>query len=105
MHFSRSGAAIKKYGGGEFVVPEGGQFINIDRLSGSRLSDDAEGENVVAEYFREGREPVFGVAFDGGFAMGSNFELINPEEVLGRTVVTSTGETGVIGGNRSRTAR
>lgn len=94
-------AAIKRYGGGEFVVPEGGQFINIDRLSGSRLSDDAEGENVVAEYFREGREPVFGVAFDGGFAMGSNFELINPEEVLGRTVVTSTGETGVVGGNAS----
>ena len=33
--------------------------------------------------------------------MGSNFELIDPEEVLGRTVVTSTGETGVVGGNAS----
>ena len=94
-------AAIEKYGGGEFVVPEGGQFINIDRFSGSRLSDDAEGENVVAEYFREGDEPVFGVAFDGGFSMGSNFELIDPEDAIGRTVVTSTGETGVVGGNAS----
>ena len=94
-------AAVQKYGGGDFVVPEGGQFINIDRLSGSRLADDAEGENVVAEYFRDGSEPVFGVAYDGGFAMGSNFELINPDEAYGRTVITSTGETGVVGGNAS----
>jgi len=94
-------AAVEKYGGADFVVPEGGQFINIDRLSGSRLADDAEGENVVAEYFRDGSEPVFGVAYDGGFAMGSNFELINPDEAYGRTVITSTGETGVVGGNAS----
>ena len=94
-------AAVEKYGGADFVVPEGGQFINIDRLSGSRLADDAEGENVVAEYFRDGSEPVFGVAYDGGFAMGSNFELINPDEAYGRTVITSTGEPGVVGGNAS----
>jgi len=33
--------------------------------------------------------------------MGSNFELINPDEAYGRTVITSTGETGVVGGNAS----
>ncbi len=71
--------AVKKYGGGRFAVPAGGRFINIDRNNGARLPDDAVGDNVVAEYFREGEEPVFGVAFDGGFALGSN--LPNMDEV------------------------
>ena len=70
-------SAIQKYGGGAFRVPEGGQFINIDRFSGARLSEEAEGDHVVAEFFREGEEPLFGVTFDGGFAMGSNFDLIH----------------------------
>lgn len=68
--------ATEKYGGGPFEVPPGGHFINIDRFNGERLSDDATGEDVVAEYFRLGEEPVFGVAFDGGFAMGSNLPLV-----------------------------
>ena len=89
-------AATEKYGGGDFDVPEGGQFINIDRLTGERLSEDAEGDNVVAEYFRDGSEPIFGMTLTGGFAMGSNFELVDSETVLSRTVLTSTGETGVI---------
>lgn len=74
--------AVKKYGGGRFVVPPGGQFINIDRHNGARLSDEAVGDNVVAEYFREGEEPVFGVAFDGGFALGASLpNLDDLEEV------------------------
>ncbi|MEJ1990972.1 MAG: PBP1A family penicillin-binding protein [Maritimibacter sp.] len=72
--------AIKKYGGGKFKLPPGGHFIKIDRYSGARLPDDASGENVVAEYFRDGEEPIFGVAFDGGFAMGSNLPLFLPGE-------------------------
>lgn len=76
--FMRS--AIKKYGGGPFAVPEGGQFVKIDRFTGARLSDDAEGPNVVAEYFREGELPTFGITFDGGFAMGSNLPLFEPGE-------------------------
>lgn len=67
--------AVAKYGSGKFRVPPGGRFIKIDRFTGARLSDDASGPNVVAEYFRDGEEPVFGLAFDGGFAMGADLPL------------------------------
>ncbi len=90
--------AIKKYGGGKFRVPPGGHFIKIDRYTGARLDNDASGGNVVAEYFRDGEEPIFGIAYDGGFAMGSNLPLV--EEVAssrGRQVTTSSGGTGVVG--------
>ena len=89
--------AIKKYGGGKFRVPPGGMFIKIDRFTGARLSDSATGPNVVAEYFREGEEPMFGIAFDGGFAMGSNFELFTAEEDRARQVTTSTGKKATVG--------
>ncbi|WP_101067978.1 penicillin-binding protein 1A [Roseovarius salinarum] len=68
--------ATEKYGGGKFRVPPGGRFIKIDRYSGARLPDDASGPHVVAEYFRLGEEPVFGVMFDGGFAMGNDLKII-----------------------------
>ncbi len=70
--------ATAKYGGGPFKVPPGGHFIKIDRYTGARLPDDAEGPNVVAEYFREGEEPYLSV-IDGGWAMGSNLPLTLPE--------------------------
>ena len=70
--------AVKKYGGGPFEVPPGGQFIKIDRFTGARLPDDAEGPDVVAEYFREGEQPVFGVTYDGGFAIGDDLEFYQP---------------------------
>tara|TARA_B100001142_G_scaffold103949_1_gene105985 strand:+ start:114 stop:2750 length:2637 start_codon:yes stop_codon:yes gene_type:complete len=81
------------YGGADFAIPEGGKFIKIDRYSGERLSDDVEGENVVSEFFRDGEEPKFGLTFDGGFAMGSNFTLIKPGESGLREIKTSTGDT------------
>jgi len=90
--------AIKKYGGGKFRVPPGGHFINIDRFTGARLGYDASGEHVVAEYFRDGEEPIFGITFDGGFAMGANLPLV--EEVGGRQgkqITTSTGKKAVVG--------
>ena len=90
--------ATKKYGGGRFKIPSECVFIKIDRFTGARLSDDASGDHVVAECFREGEEPIFGVTFDGGFAMGSNLPLV--EEVGARSakqVVTSTGKKAVVG--------
>jgi penicillin-binding protein 1A len=90
-------SAIGKFGGGDFEVPEGGRFIKIDRFSGARLSDDAEGENVVAEYFRDGEEPIFGITFDGGFAMGSDLPLVEEVQTSVRQVTTSSGEQAVIG--------
>ena len=68
--------ATRKYGGGEFDVPPGGYFINIDRFTGARIPEGEFGSHIVAEYFREGEEPVFGVTYDGGFAMGANLPLI-----------------------------
>ncbi|HHI70256.1 MAG TPA: penicillin-binding protein, partial [Rhodobacteraceae bacterium] len=92
--------ATKKYGGGPFAVPPGGHFIKIDRFTGARLSDDASGPNVVAEYFRDGEDPVFGIVFDGGFAMGANLPLFEEAERT-RTVTTSDGNSVTLGGKAS----
>ncbi|MDU8911290.1 PBP1A family penicillin-binding protein [Aestuariicoccus sp. MJ-SS9] len=89
--------AVEKYGGGKFRVPEACQFIKIDRFTGARLSNDASGPNVVAECFREGEDPMFGIQFDGGFAMGGNFDLITPDGGSARQVTTSTGRKGTVG--------
>lgn len=89
--------AVKKYGGGEFNVPSACTFINIDRFSGARLSDDASGENVVSECFREGEEPIFGITFDGGFAMGVDLPLVEEVGRQARQVTTSTGKKAVVG--------
>jgi penicillin-binding protein 1A len=87
--------AVAKFGGGKFAVPPGGHFIKIDRLTGARLPDDASGPNVVAEYFRDGEEPVFGLSFDGGFAMGSDLPLYSNTSANDsgtRDVKTSSGQ-------------
>ncbi|MGV6847454.1 MAG: penicillin-binding protein 1A [Marinibacterium sp.] len=90
--------ATEKYGGGPFAIPPGGHFIKIDRFTGARLPDDASGDYVVAEYFRDGEEPIFGIAYDGGFAMGSDLPLFEEvQQSAGRTVTTSTGGTAVVG--------
>ena len=90
--------ATAKYGGGPFEVPPGGQFIKIDRFTGARLPDDASGEYVVAEYFRDGEEPIFGLTYDGGFAMGSNLPLFAPGDVgeEGNTIETVTGDVVIV---------
>ncbi|MHA6344058.1 penicillin-binding protein 1A [Roseivivax sp. CAU 1761] len=92
--------ATEKYGGGKFKVPEACTFINIDRFSGSRLGDGAAGENVVSECFRAGEEPIFGIQMDGGWAMGSGFDVIQPDGRSTRPakqVTTSTGKKAVVG--------
>jgi len=93
--------AVAKYGGTAFAVPPGGYFQKIDRFTGAMLYDDATGDNVVAEYFRDGQDSHYGLAVvDGGFAMGSNLPLFAYGETDGsegeQTVTTSTGETRVI---------
>jgi len=89
--------AIAEYGGGPFKVPPGGHFIKIDRFTGARLPGDASGDHVVAEYFRDGEEPLFGVMFDGGFAMGSNLPLFAPGgDDQESEVITSTGKRVVV---------
>ncbi|MGL5012424.1 MAG: penicillin-binding transpeptidase domain-containing protein, partial [Paracoccaceae bacterium] len=98
--------AIAEYGGSEFAVPPGGYFQNVDRFTGARLPDGAQGENVVAEYFREGEESLVGldaIIIDGGFGMGSNLPLFaygETDDGTGgggtTTVTTSSGEARVV---------
>lgn len=96
--------ATEVYGGGRFEIPPGGHFIKINRFTGERLPENATGKGVVAEYFRDGEEPVFGLAFDGGFAMGSNLPLFEREDggaQGGTTVNSETGEVVQVPGNRN----
>jgi len=94
--------AIKKYGGGPFAVPPGGHFLKIDRFTGARLADDAQGDYVVAEYFRDGEEPVFGFSVTGGFAMGTDLNLFQRgESEQVKQVTTSTGQKATVGGKAS----
>nr|WP_321252400.1 PBP1A family penicillin-binding protein [uncultured Ruegeria sp.] len=94
--------AVEKYGGGPFEVPPGGHFIKIDRFSGARLPEDAVGEYVVAEYFRDGVDGFIDRIFDGGFAMGSDLPLFEEVSGSGRQVTTSTGSTVTVGPNASQ---
>ncbi|WP_170329147.1 penicillin-binding protein 1A [Ruegeria arenilitoris] len=93
--------AVEKYGGGPFEVPPGGHFIKIDRFSGARLPEDATGDYVVAEYFRDGVDGFIDRVYDGGFAMGSDLPLFE-EASSGRQVTTSTGNTITVGPNASQ---
>jgi penicillin-binding protein 1A len=90
--------AVKVYGGGDFTAPPACQFIKIDRYTGARLPADATGTNVVAECFRLGEEPIFGMQFDGGFAISGNFDQIEPgSDDVAQRVTTATGETAIVG--------
>ena len=94
--------AIQRYGGGAFAAPEDCLFINIDRFTGARLPDGASGNNVVRECFRIDEEPVFGITFDGGFAMAADlplFDEVRPPAAV--SVTTSSGETATINSNAS----
>ncbi|MDQ1899945.1 PBP1A family penicillin-binding protein [Paracoccus sp. WLY502] len=91
--------AVAEYGGTEFEVPPGGYWVKIDRTTGQRLSDDATGPNVVAEYFRDGTDPDWGSPLIvSGFGDGN---VVLPWQAgagsgSGTAVTTSTGERKVI---------
>ena len=57
------------------------------------MQDGAKGDHVIAEFFRIGEEPVFGVAFDGGFQVSGNIPLfdIGETEVMNE-MITSSGK-------------
>ncbi len=89
--------ATERYGGGQFAVPEDCMFIPIDRFSGSRLPAGASGENVVNECFRRDEEPVFGIAFDGGWAMAADLPLVDEVRPQAQQVQNSSGGTATVG--------
>ncbi|WP_374303119.1 penicillin-binding protein 1A [Paracoccus sp. (in: a-proteobacteria)] len=91
--------AVAEFGGTEFAVPPGGYWVKIDRSTGQRLSDDASGPNVVAEYFRDGTDPDWGSPLIvSGFGDGN---VVLPWQAgagsgAGTAITTSTGERKVI---------
>lgn len=94
--------AIEQFGGTEFPVPEDCVFIKIDRFTGARVPDEAEGPGVVSECFREGEIPVFGVTFVDLFAFeGAELPLFEEvrEAQENRQVITTTGTTVILGPN------
>lgn len=91
--------AIERYGSSDFKVPENTVFRKYDRYTGTRLSDDATGEYVVAELFRIGDEPFDGMMdiIDGGWGLGSDLQLFaRGEDNDDTAVITSTGEVKII---------
>ena len=78
-------AAIKKYGAAEFKVPEGGVFVDVNAFTGEPIQSgtgQATSNLVIAEYFRFGSEPAQGElkVVDGGFVMGSDLAVYDPDE-------------------------
>ena len=71
-------AAMAGQGPVTWDVPPGGHFIKIDRHTGQRLPDFAEGANVQAEYIRDGQDLMvgsFGQTVDAGWKMGADVPL------------------------------
>jgi penicillin-binding protein 1A len=72
--------AMEGQGPVAWAVPPGGTFIKIDRHTGQRLPDYAEGSNVQAEYIRDGQELLvggYGQTVDGGWKMGADVPLFD----------------------------
>ncbi len=103
-------AAMKGDGPAKWAVPPGGYFIKVDRRSGQRLSDDATGANVQAEYIRDGQERIavgsFGQTVDGGWRMGDDVPLFTAGESAATQVerVQVRGQTRVLPKNPTRGA-
>ncbi|MFQ5622105.1 MAG: penicillin-binding protein 1A [Paracoccaceae bacterium] len=75
--------ALVGHGSFELPQPPDTVFVKIDRYTGERLPDDAEGEYVVSELFRSGDElgyGEFGQFVDGGFSMGRDLVLFSRGE-------------------------
>ena len=87
--------AIELYGSSDFEVPLKAYFLKFDRITGALLPNDAVGDDIISELFREGEEPDSGTSvIDGGFAMGEDLQLYSgPEDT---EVVTSTGKKKII---------
>ena len=91
--------AVKEYGGTDFRVPPGGYWAKIDRITGQRLPDNATGENVIAEYFRNGSDPSWNAPLIvSGFG---DAPVVLPWEAgadsrAATSITTSTGERRVI---------
>ncbi len=92
--------ALKTFPTIKYDVPPGTVFVKIDRYSGVRLPDDATGDNVVTELFREGEEPgygAYGEFIDGGFTMGRDLLFFNQGEADAYDTIELNGEQIIVG--------
>ena len=90
--------ALKDHGSFKRPQPPGTVFVKIDRFTGQRLPNNASGNQVVAELFRAGEEPVigaYGSYIDGGFLMGADLPLYDGARISSQEVVVG-GERKVI---------
>ena len=88
--------ALKTHGNMRYKRPADTVLVKIDRFSGARVEDGASGDNVVAELFRSGEEPDFGLYgayIDGGFGMGADLLLFDRTATTSVTIVDSDGNT------------
>jgi penicillin-binding protein 1A len=72
--------AMEGQGPVKWPVPPGGSFVKIDRHTGQRLPDFAEGDNVQSEYVRDGQELMvggYGRTVDAGWKMGADVPLFD----------------------------
>ncbi|MEE9455009.1 MAG: penicillin-binding protein 1A [Paracoccaceae bacterium] len=79
--------------------PPGSVFVKIDRFSGVRLEDDASGDFVVTELFRQGEEPFYGgygEFIDGGFTMGRDLLFFGRGEGESYETIVINGEQVII---------
>ncbi|MCY4307899.1 MAG: PBP1A family penicillin-binding protein [Rhodobacteraceae bacterium] len=76
--------AVEIYGNSDFMVPEGGVFVDINRFTGEPVHSGGKEEEgtVIAEFFRLGTEPLEGDlrVIDGGFPMASDLPVIKFED-------------------------
>jgi penicillin-binding protein 1A len=97
-------AAMAEQGPVSWDVPPGGHFIKIDRSTGVRLPDYAEGANVQSEYVRDGQELMvggYGQTVDGGWKMGSDVPLFDGVSQAAVERVQVRGQTRVLPKNPS----
>ena len=87
-----------------FPLPPGGHFVKIDRGTGQRLPDYAEGSNVQAEYVRDGQDLMvgaYGEMVDGGWKMGADVPLFEGVSQAAVERVQVGGQTRVLPKNPS----
>jgi len=73
-------AIEKTIGTSDFVPPEGGLFVEINRKTGDPViaNEGMDMSQVVAEFFRYGTEPEIGNEYtiDGGFEISTDLEVV-----------------------------
>ncbi len=91
--------AMAGQGPANWPVPPGGTFVKIDRTTGQRLSDSAEGPNVQVEYIKDGQLVVvggYGQTVDGGWKMGADVPLVQGASAQAVERVQVGGQTKVL---------